>query len=364
MRTYDSSFVKNSYLNYLSKFGKIDLYIHTWRKRGRSNRHGCPDKNQLEEDYITEKDLIVYYSQFDFFNIKEIAIDDFDVFLENLDDDLKKIYNSPVRTHTPVTIAVPIQYKYQQAALNIKRTGVDYKYCMMLRPDFAFVDDVPMFKHIEDNTIYFRHWHKRCIDHGWFANGSTIINQLEHIYTNLKKNNKEITSANDFNRCNNEIIIRETENKKIKVMQLEKVLSEQICYDYYLLLNKYKFLDGYAYTSVTRSVEIEKKNNDVMFKKIVCDTQPFSWFGYEMEKGTYNLSFNIVSDVDINFSFIKSHNPVIFYKTKLIKANIEESISITLNLVNKTSVVFIFDNYNNFVNISFKNICFIPTKGA
>jgi hypothetical protein len=99
---------------------------------------------------------------------------------------------------------------------------------------------------------------------------------------------------------------------------------------------------------------IEKSQNIIIIFDSDSDYKSLS-------EEVYNLSFNIVSDVDINFSFIKSHNPVIFYKTKPIKANIEESISITLSLVNKTSVIFIFDNYNNFANIVFKNICFITT---
>ena len=85
---------------------------------------------------------------------------------------------------------------------------------------------------------------------------------------------------------------------------------------------------------------------------------PFSWFGYNINKGNYKLTFSIISSIDIDFPFIKSHNPVIFYKTNYIAKNIETTLSIDLSIENNTDLIFIFDNYNNYCDITFKNIKF------
>ena len=354
MRTYDSLFIKNSYIHYLSKYENIDLYIYTWKNRGCSNRHNNPDRNIKENDIMTEEEIRKYYSQFSFFNIKEIIIDDFNKFYEGLDENMKIIYNTP-DTHSPVTIAVPIQYKYQQAAQSLKKYNTDYSYCMILRPDFYFINEIPHFGDIKNNTIYFKHWHLRCIDHGWFGTGSTIIKQLENIYTNIPIN---ISNIKEHPHNNNEIILENTRANNINLKVLDGNLIKQIQYCEILILNNHKLIDNYVYKSNTDSIELLINNNEINFKKVVLNKMPFSWFGYNINKGNYKLTFSIISSIDIDFPFIKSHNPVIFYKTNYIAKNIETTLSIDLSIENNTDLIFIFDNYNNYCDITFKNIKF------
>jgi mannosyltransferase OCH1-like enzyme/glycosyltransferase involved in cell wall biosynthesis len=366
MRTYDSVFIKNSYLYYLSKYECIDLYIYTWKNRGSSNRHGNQDINIKQNNIIIENELITYYSQFPFFNIKQIIIEDFDIFYENLSIDMKEIYNRPFKNHSKFTTSLPICYKYQQAVEHLKQFNIDYSYCMLLRPDFEFINEMPLFNQIEDNNIYFKHWHPRCIDHGWFGTSKTIINQLFNIYTNIKTNIMNIRPIEESN-CNNEIIHKNTEMNNIKVNVINGKLNGQVCYDRTLILDNHIFIDNYIYTSLTNSVEININNKNINFKKIIPNKITHSWVGYNIKKGNYVLTFDILSSIDIDFPFIKSHSPICFHKTKFIKKNVEDSLSVELNIENDTIIIFIFDDYNNYADITFKNIKFelrsdIPLK--
>jgi glycosyltransferase involved in cell wall biosynthesis len=361
MRTYESLFIKNSYMHYLSKYDSIDLYIYTWRKRGCSHGHGIPDKNIKQEDIIFEKDLISYYSKFPFFNIKQIIIDDFDIFYENLSLDLKNIYNTPYKGQSQVCTAVPICYKYQQAVESLKKFNIDYSYCMLMRPDFEFINDMPLFDELEDNHIYIKHWHPTCIDHGWFGTSATVIKQLSTIYTNINPNiiNTD-PNAVDKLYCNNDYIINTTRENNITFFAINGTLNRQVIYDRQLILNLYDFIDNYSYKSLNNSVELVMNNKNIHLKKLTTQKTPFSWVGYNIKKGDYILSFNILSSIDINFPFIKSHNPLCFHLTQNIKKNEEKSVSIEVNIEDDTLIIFIFDDYKNYLDVMLKNVVFKP----
>jgi hypothetical protein len=91
MRTYENKDILNSY-NYLSKYGNIDVYIYTWKNKGYSNRHGNPDLNQKQNDVIIKEDIINHYSKLKFLKIKEIILDDFELFYNSLTEEYKNIY--------------------------------------------------------------------------------------------------------------------------------------------------------------------------------------------------------------------------------------------------------------------------------
>jgi hypothetical protein len=97
---------------------------------------------------------------------------------------------------------------------------------------------------------------------------------------------------------------------------------------------------------------------DIFFKKIVAQNRYFSWFGYNLDAGKMLLTFDIKSSIDIDFPFIKTHNPDLFHVVKDIKANTLTSISIDLNLEKNSLLIFIFDTIPQIINISFYNITF------
>ena len=221
MRTYDHINISNSYKKYLSSYEIIDLNIFTWKNRGFSHSHGLYDTNDHQYDIINQDDLIRYYSQFPFFNVKKIVIDDFDLFYESLDSEKNNIFNKPFRGHSNITTSIPIEYKYQQAGLYL--SSIDYSIysnILIIRPDMIIVDDLPIIKP-EENTIYFKHICHLCMDISWLGKPSTIIKQLSDIYDNYISNTNNIPPFHCDNTDNNLLLHYQCKVKNINVKNID-----------------------------------------------------------------------------------------------------------------------------------------------
>jgi hypothetical protein len=217
MRTYDSERIMHSYQRFLSTYVPIDLFIFTWKNRGYSNNHGQPDLNNHQDDIISENDIISYYSQFKFITIKKIVIEDFDSFINSLPPNMKKLYHTPFRFHSITTTSIPIEYKYQQAIKYLESIDHSkYSNIMFTRPDMEILCDLPVQSPVND-IVYYNHCCYRCMDHCWFGSTNTLIKQLSTIYDDYEKNQNAITSSNDMNRDNNEILIYQCSKNEIEL---------------------------------------------------------------------------------------------------------------------------------------------------
>jgi len=123
-----------------------------------------------------------------------------------------------------------------------------------------------------------------------------------------------------------------------------------------LLVNKYIFTEGVPYFSRTGTVKmVIHDDKNITLTKLANGI--YSWFGYVLDCGKYELSFDILSDTDISIPFIKLHNPVIFHETGPIYANQLKTVKLTITVRNmNTEVLFIFDHYDASAVIDFKNI--------
>lgn len=126
------------------------------------------------------------------------------------------------------------------------------------------------------------------------------------------------------------------------------------------VLNKDIFqLNTYYYSNTSRLILY---NNDHLYFKKNIGEKSFNWFGYELDEGYYNLNFNIKSlNKIINFEKIglKIHFPhEILYNFffENLDINIWKSVMIPLHITQKQHIIFIFDNYSDFINIELKNI--------
>jgi len=128
--------------------------------------------------------------------------------------------------------------------------------------------------------------------------------------------------------------------------------------DINLILNKNDFSDDVWYNSCNKTSCILLQNKKINFIKKKEEPSPFSWIAYTIqEPGLYELSFDIFTNKNINFDFIKLHKPAVFYKTENIPAN----KWININLIIKTTqcedlLCFIFDDFKSSINIIYDNI--------
>jgi len=221
MRTYETQDILNSY-NYLSKYGNIDLYIYIWKNKGYSNRHGNPNLNENQNDIIIKEDIINHYSKLKFLNIKEIIIDDFEIFYNSLTEENKSIYNTPFihqnMMFARVNTSLPIQFKYQQSIKCLYNQSYDN--VMIIRPDMEILSDIPFLNPVE-NIIYFESECNKCMDHCWFGKPDTIIKQLHNIFDNYIINYQIVTTDN------NEMLIYQCNINNIQIQHLYKQFVKQ-----------------------------------------------------------------------------------------------------------------------------------------
>ena len=220
MRTYDFITIIDSYNQYLSSYGIIDLYIFTWKKKGYSNHHGNTNIHEKQNDIMQEEDIIKHYSQFPFFSIQKIIIDDFEEFYNNLTVSMKNIYNTPFHDHSKITTSIPIEYKYQQAINWLSNVDVSYSNVMITRPDMQLKCVIPMIDPIHD-IIYFKHICNRCMDHLWIGTQATIIKQLHNIFDNYELN------CHHCDRDNNELLIHQCKINNIQINAIHGICVKQ-----------------------------------------------------------------------------------------------------------------------------------------
>ena len=126
------------------------------------------------------------------------------------------------------------------------------------------------------------------------------------------------------------------------------------------ILNKEVFqLNTYYYSNTSSLYLID--NNHLVFKKNYS-IKDDNWFGYELEEGSYNITFDIKILTEIIYYEkigLKIHYPnEIIYNFFFndLELNIWKNVTIPIEICEKQKVIFIFDNYLGELNIEFKNI--------
>lgn len=222
MRTYESKQIIASYNKYFAGMN-IDLYICTWANKGHSNHHGHLNYNRsYSNDSITEDKLRSHYTQFPFFSLKKIKINTFSEWYNSLDHAYKQIYHTPFGGHANHNTSVPAEYMYQDAVTMLPTENI-YDRVIILRPDMALIDKIPISVKDDSNTIYFQCHCYLCMDHSWFSSQETIVKQLHDIYTDYISNKNETRSTD-----NNVLLHHHARKKQIRIVAYEKPQLEQI----------------------------------------------------------------------------------------------------------------------------------------
>jgi hypothetical protein len=136
--------------------------------------------------------------------------------------------------------------------------------------------------------------------------------------------------------------------------------------DIQLVMNKYLFSENVVYRGPHNNANIKLYDNIIEFCKNNTTPCDFCWMAYELEReNAYFLSFEIYSNRDIDFDFIKLHQPVRFYKTKPIISNTWTKIDLLIEIKEVDDLLcLIFDNFNNSIKILYRQFtCIKSPKG-
>lgn len=221
MRTYKVPHILKSYINYLQKWGKFDVFIHTWDTCGKSNNHGSNFNCTYDSNKVTADELYKHYSQIPFFNVVDVVVESFDDWVNSLEPKMAEIYNTPFRDHSKYTTSLCIEYKYQAGVQRfVEKKTKTYDKVLFLRADTVFINEIPWNTYTERDTLYFHTINNRCIDHGWVLDEESAVKLFGTIYDNYYDNFKNIPDKiieTESNRDNNEILRYEAEKKGIKL---------------------------------------------------------------------------------------------------------------------------------------------------
>lgn len=245
---------------------------------------------------------------------------------------------------------------------HIQDTGATYDYICMTRLDILYDSSIDwsLINPLE-NTIF--------VPEGYDYNGlndRVCIGNLDTIekYSSIYNNSLHIIESTF--ETNNNIIFPEillqghiTDLKiNVKRFTLKNDIVRNNNYDF--IMNKRIFNKNTKYNSRCNNIILEVIDDScIKFKKVVYNKVWFSWFGYELEPGSYTLTFNIISNRDIDYPFIKRHGSNDFFTTKKINANCFETISVDITVdPSDLKILFIFDELEDCIDIIFHKICF------
>jgi hypothetical protein len=178
------------------------------------------------------------------------------------------------------------------------------------------------------------------------------------IYKNIKAFHYEI--KNNLIKIFGNINYLKNEHKFVKDLSFYKIVREKKIRG--LIINGNE-LNDIIYYNLESNSSIMISNNRILFEKLNKNICPYAWFGYIIEnKGEYKIKFKILSNKKINKKSnngIKLHSPVKIYNDFLdnVEPGIWEKIEVIVNVENNNdTLLFIFDDFDDSVNIIFENI--------
>jgi hypothetical protein len=235
---------------------------------------------------------------------------------------------------------------------HIEKTKKEYDLVLLTRPDIYIMEDLSNFCPDKLNIV-------SILERDFYCDDNLFIFPIKYLYViydliiqnynNYSKGLLFHSMKNIFEEHmevhylhNNYSFVRDLSFFKLRFLENPE-----------FILNRFLFTDNVLYENKNASIKI---NEVIEFNKI--HDGHFCWIGYDMVPGKYNLTFKIFSDKDINFEFIKTHNPVQFFKIPDIPNNTWTDVSVDIEIFNYSLVCFIFDNYPEPIKIKYKNILF------
>lgn len=231
----------------------------------------------------------------------------------------------------------------------ISDTGENYNMVCLTRFDIYFLGDIKI--HSDKLNIFSKVLGPK---------GEELVD--DNLYVFPARMLRELLDAMIANELEKRFQINYIKNE---LKRVEELTSFRLRFfnDVNLTLTKYLFTDNVKYHSKYKSVEIIINKSDVYLKKVKEGKHLFSWFGYELAAGTYDLTFDVLSDKDIDFPFVKTHFPTVYYKAPYIHANVPLSVNLRIKIEKTyTLLAFIFDDYEGCATIQFKNVSYKPVK--
>jgi hypothetical protein len=187
LRTFDDENVRKYLKEFILDPLNPDIFISVWDHVGSSkHQHLVPGGAEK-----ISKDFTIESIKESFPNIKDIKIENFDSWLDNIDPYLKEVFlnwrdkGSFSGYGAGFASSIPYMYKtYDSISMKKKfEESNDFKYDIVLkgRPDLLFVNHLNLTNYSKPNTVYHNnfgprgwHWPNRIYDIFFYSDSDTI----------------------------------------------------------------------------------------------------------------------------------------------------------------------------------------------
>lgn len=303
---------------------------------------------------------------YDFFTEKAFSIDTFICTNESpIIADVLKSYN-PVRcsciadtddgriSKTIEVLRLLIDY--------MKETQSEYDIICLTRPDIYFLEPLLNIDYTKLNivskTLPNKQSRTELVDDNFYLFPISMLNGIYDIYKTYR--NQYIGGGPELVA----LCFKPAFEEKFKINYIkneERMLTQEFSsMKFYLfnsinlIINKYLYTETIKYYSKRRNayVVIESDKNIRFVKE---GNGEDCYLGYTLNSGDYNISFDILSDNDIQLPFISLDST--YYTVEPIEASVLKNVNLKLHIKKKNSyLLFNFSTYNNPLIINIKNM--------
>jgi hypothetical protein len=144
MRNFDNIELIKQNNKCLFELYNCDIFISTWNKRGYSPYHGSVNKKNYSDNNITNNDIKNIYN-----NIKDINIENYDEWFNNLPENYKEIYHKGLQCGDKIVNATVFPQLYKIWDSNRMKTEYEiknnfqYDLVIRFRSDMCLVEPIP-----------------------------------------------------------------------------------------------------------------------------------------------------------------------------------------------------------------------------
>ena len=235
---------------------------------------------------------------------------------------------------------------------------VNYNIIAFTRFDICFMKD---FTNIDYNKLNL----VSILENNNLTDDNFHLYPIKYYYSFYNIINKELPM-----NINNVLIFHSLLDKFRERFEINYLCNENTCvpnlsffklhyFNIYKVFNisQYKFINNLPYYSINNDAKLVVNDTKINFSKLKKNICSYAWFNYNIdEKGDYNITFEILSDKNINFNFIKFKDNTIssiFH----IKENELTKVSFdTQSKINNNKMIIIFNKYEDLINITITNL--------
>jgi hypothetical protein len=240
----------------------------------------------------------------------------------------------------------------------IFNSGIHYNYIIITRPDIYFMDDItPHNIDLNKLNLVSILEHDNLVDDNLYIMPNKYFHKFYEIYSKLRDEH-QLESHYLKSEFHNNFEINYLRNENNYVTNLSFYKLRYYCCIMFIL-NKNHFDKNVFYHSMYDNCVIILQDDSINLHKVRDYRCEYCWVGLNLNKGNYNIEFDVITDKDINqLKFLKLHNPERYIDiNQHIEPHIWTRININFEVTNNEDLfIWILDDFCDKLSFTIKDI--------